>query len=125
MAKTLATQRSLKELRKRGWQCAVVEKWQMRPQAKFGVRVDVWQFGDVLACRVDPNSGEGMIALIQTFPLTSWKAHAEKVQEPEIKAAMDNWKAAGGIVLFHGWGLKPKDGIRGAKKVWTLREEQL
>ena len=118
-------QRSLRYLEGQGWQCARVERWQMRPQAKFGVRIDVWQFGDVLACRVDPSSGEGMIALIQTFPLTSWKAHAEKVQEPEIKAAMDNWKAAGGIVLFHGWALKPKDGIRGAKKVWTLKEMQL
>jgi hypothetical protein len=66
-----------------------------------------------------------MIALVQTFPLASWKSHAEKIKEPEIKAAMDNWKAAGGIVLFHGWALKPKAGIRGAKKVWTLREERI
>jgi len=129
--KTRATQRSLKYLRDNGWQAAIVEKWQMRPQAEFGVRIDVWGFGDILACRselVDEGhraNVNGMIALVQTFPLSTWKAHASKVQEPEIKEAIANWQAAGGIVLMHGWGLKPKDGVRGAKKVWTLREESL
>jgi hypothetical protein len=131
MAKTLATQRSLKELRKRGWQCAIVERWQMRPQAAYGVRIDVWGFGDILACksyaRTDnpTNRTEGQIALIQTFPLSTWKDHAEKMQEPKIKEAIENWKAAGGLVFMHGWALKPKDGVRGAKKTWQLREEAI
>ena len=132
MAKTLATQRSLKHLRKMGWQCAIVEKWQMRPQAAYGVRIDVWGFGDILACRSSLEDKEqGLtyyakeIALVQTFPLASWKDHAEKMQEPQIKAAIENWKAAGGLVLVHGWAFKPKDGVRGAKKTWQLREEQI
>ncbi len=62
------------------------------------------------------------IALVQTFPMARWKDHKEKLATiPELQV----WKAAGGIVLMHGWAFKPKDGIRGAKKVWTLREEQL
>jgi hypothetical protein len=122
MAKTNATQRSLKYLRNRGWQCAIVEKWQMRPQAAYGVRIDVWGFGDILACRAFPDEE---IALIQTFPMATWKAHMEKVQEPDIKWAIEMWKDSGGRVYLHGWALKPKDGVRKAKKVWTLREEQL
>ena len=133
MAKTLATQRSLKHLRKLGWQCAIVEKWQMRPQAAYGVRVDVWGFGDILACRPairrpetdDRHWYDPAIALIQTFPLSGWKDHAEKMQEPEIKAAIETWKAAGGIVFMHGWAFKSKDGTRGGKKGWVLREESI
>jgi hypothetical protein len=123
--KTNATQRSLKYLRDKGAQCAIVEKWlPARGKMKFGVRIDVWGFGDILACwrRYDPKRGDAQIALIQTFPLARWKDHAEKLAAiPELQ----NWKAAGGIVLMHGWALKPKDGIRGAKKVWTLREQEL
>jgi hypothetical protein len=155
MAKTNATQRSLKYLRERGWQCAIVEKWlPARGTMKFGVRQDVWGFGDILACRpkvygeicsrckgtgaeflevrnqtISCNVcfGKGQllvsektIALIQTFPMARWKDHAEKLAAiPELQ----KWKSSGGIVIIHGWALKPKDGIRGAKKVWTLREE--
>jgi hypothetical protein len=123
--KTLATQRSLAFLRKNGWQCAIVEKWQMRPQAKFGVRIDVWGFGDILACRRTGDAVEGHvsdIALVQTFPLSGWKDHWDKLIEiPELKF----WQECGGLVFMHGWAFKPKDGVRGAKKVWTLREEVL
>lgn len=131
MAKTLATQRSLRYLEKNGWLCAVVEKWiPPRGKMKFGVRKDVWQFGDVLACwpsaTFDTVMGKvrtpGRIALIQTFPMARWKDHKEKLAEiPELQV----WKAAGGIVFLHGWAFKPKGGVRGAKKVWTLREEQI
>jgi hypothetical protein len=145
MAKTLATQRSLKYLRDRGWQCAIVEKWlPARGTMKFGIRQDVWGFGDILACRPNTYGGtcphctggicnycfgrrqllvsEKTVALIQTFPMARWKDHAEKLAAiPELQ----NWKESGGIVLMHGWAFKPKDGVRGAKKVWTLREEQL
>jgi hypothetical protein len=124
MAKTLATQRSLKHLRKLGWQCAIVEKWlPARGNMKFGIRQDVWKFGDILACRAgSPQDPEPEIALIQTFPLARWKDHWEKLLAiPELKY----WQECGGLVFMHGWAFKPKDGIRGAKKVWTLREEQL
>lgn len=52
MAKTNATQRSLKELRENGWIAHVVEKWINIPNAPGGgKRIDVWGFGDILACR--------------------------------------------------------------------------
>jgi hypothetical protein len=123
--KTLATQRSLKHLRKNGWQCAIVEKWlPPRGKMKFGIRQDVWGFGDILACNPEEVlKGEDCgIMLVQTFPLARWKDHWEKLLAiPELKV----WQEAGGRVVMHGWAFKPKDGIRGAKKVWTLREEQL
>jgi hypothetical protein len=117
--KTKAVQRSLKYLRDNGWQAAVVERWlPPRGSMKFGVRQDVWGFGDILACRHRP----GRIALVQTFPLARWKDHAAKLADiPELT----KWQAAGGVVLLHGWALKPKDGKRGAKKVWTLREDTI
>lgn len=50
--KTNATARSLKRLRENGWIAWVVEKWiPPRGKMKFGIRQDVWGFGDILACR--------------------------------------------------------------------------
>ena len=119
--KTKAKQRSMKHLRDNGWQVADVEKWiPPRGKMKFGVRKDVWGFGDILACR--RSNGPREIALVQTFPLARWKDHIEKMRTiPEV----ETWKQAGGLVLVHGWAPKPKGGVRGAKKVWTLREESL
>lgn len=122
--KTLATQRSLKKLRREGWQCAIVEKWlPARGGMKFGIRQDVWKFADILACREGcPQDPESEIALIQTFPMARWKDHAEKLAAiPELQY----WKKCGGLVFMHGWAFKPKDGIRGAKKTWQVRVEQL
>ena len=126
MAKTLATQRSLAYLRKNGWQAAIVEKWiPPRGKMRFGVRVDVWGFGDILACRANASEAGvvyGQIALVQTFPVARWKDHAIKLLHiPELH----QWKHCGGLVLLHGWAFKPKDGVRGARKTWQLRQESL
>jgi hypothetical protein len=127
MGKTLATQRSLNYLRRLGWTACIVEKWiPPRGKMKFGVRIDAFGFGDLLACSPlafgqEPRPG-GSIALVQTFPLARWKDHEAKILAiPEFQ----KWKEAGGIVLLHGWAFKPKDGIRGNRKVWTLREQIL
>ncbi len=121
--KTRALQRSKAYLERNGWQVAIVERWiPPRGAMKFGVRKDVWGFGDLLACRKPENSPFGEIALIQTFPMARWKDHANKLAAlPELL----RWKESDGLVFMHGWALKPKDGVRGAKKVWTLREESL
>ena len=114
-------QRSLKHLRDLGWQCAIVEKW-IPPRGKmpFGMRVDVWGFGDILACRALPSNGDvGEIALIQTTDASSHSKHKEKILAlPEYR----KWKEAGGWVFLHSWG---KRGPRGKRKVWTVREEVL
>lgn len=120
---------------------------------KFGVRKDVWGFGDLLICREPviqdcqacfgtgrPNGtgflqscekckGTGQVevapartALIQCFPEARFKDHREKMLAiPELQ----KWKRSGNKVFLHGWALKPKDGVRGAKKVWTLHEEEM
>ena len=129
--KTLATQRSLAKLRREGWMACVVEKWvPPRGKMKFGVRIDAFNFGDILACfpsvPFDSPIGKvrtpGRIALVQCFPLARWKDHVSKFAAmPEIQS----WKDAGGIVLLHGWRKGPKDGVRGARKIWILREEIL
>jgi hypothetical protein len=121
------TQRSLKYLRDNGWTVCIVEKWvPPRGSMKFGVRIDAYGFGDLLACRPgDPNqlpAPTGDIALVQTTDHTSFSKHKVKILAiPEFQ----KWKEAGGIVLLHGWRKGPKDGVRGARKVWLLREEVL
>ena len=126
------TQRSLGHLRKNGWTVCIVEKWiPPRGNMKFGVRIDAFSFGDLLACRGNtghvsfhsgPNALPPQIALIQTTDHTSFSKHKIKILAiPEFY----KWKEAGGIVLLHGWRKGPKDGVRGARKVWILREEIL
>lgn len=120
-------QRSLGYLRKEGWTVCIVEKWiPPRGNMKFGVRIDAFGFADLLACRILPScefrGPHGQIALIQTTDHTSFSKHKIKILAiPEFQ----KWKDAGGIVLLHGWRKGPKDGVRGAKKVWILREESL
>jgi len=123
------TQRSLKYLRDNGWTVCIVEKWiPPRGSMKFGVRVDAFGFGDLLACRKVDIEGLGLngkplayqeIALVQTTDHTSFSKHKLKILAiPEFY----KWKDAGGMVLLHGWS---KRGARGCRKLWTLREEVL
>ena len=89
----------------------------------FPRRIDAFGFGDLLACRVLPacefRGPAGQIALIQTTDHSSFSKRKDKLLAlPEVA----QWKAAGGIVLLHGWG---KRGPRGKRKLWTLRQEVL
>jgi len=99
VAKTHATQRTLKLLRDEGWIAHVVEKYMKHPGMPFGRRIDVWGFGDVLACRQSPSE----IALIQCFPNTSgsgFAAHREKIFAiPESRT----WLRSGGKIFMYGW----------------------
>ena len=104
----------------------IVEKW-IPPRGKmpFGLRIDAFGFGDLLAVRApwhDKTTGANVpptIALVQTTDHTHFSKHKDKILTiPEFQ----KWKDAGGIVLLHGWG---KRGPRGKRKVWTLREEML
>jgi len=118
------TQRSLAHLRKDGWLVCIVEKFlPAREGMPFPRRIDAFGFGDLLACRVLPacefRGPAGQIALVQTTDHSSFSKHKDKLLAlPEVA----QWKAAGGIVLLHGWG---KRGPRGKRKVWTVREEAL
>lgn len=106
-------QETLKHLRKAGWTCCIVEKY----IAAIKQRKDAYGFGDVLACRAPD-----CIALVQT---TSAAHFAERRAKILAIPGFHKWKDAGGLVFLHSWGLRSKDGKRGARKVWTLREEVL
>ena len=120
------TQRSLKHLRKNGWTAQVVEKWlPPRGKMKFGVRIDLFGFGDIVACRppvqVINATLPGLIAIVQCTSASGggYAAHRAKIL---AAPAFPTWKAAGGRVFLQGWA---KRGKRGEKKVWQLREEEL
>jgi hypothetical protein len=89
---------------------------------KFPRRIDAFGFGDILACRNPADAVFGDIALVQTTVMSSMAAHKAKILAlPEFQ----KWKDADGIVILHGWSRRCKDGKRGARKIWTLREEVL
>lgn len=123
MAKSKPTQRSLKHLRDNGWTVQVVEKWlPARGGMKFGRRVDLFGFGDIVAMR-PPLSKDipGRIAIVQTTTGHggTFAAHRTKILAiPEFYI----WKDAGGLVFLHGWRY---GGPRGERKRWILREEAL
>ena len=125
-----ASQRSLKHLRANGWQAAPVEKWlPPRGNMKFGRRVDVWGFGDILACRPQMKVGNKIypprIALVQSTTMSEWERHLEKFNTPEIKKFADNWKASNGLIFLQAWGLRKRKGGLQGEKVQTLREKVL
>lgn len=128
--KTSPTQRSLAYLRKQGWQCAVLERW--NPHAM--IRQDVWGFADLIACREPVRYGDtevktklpmtiytrpAQIALVQTTTLAHMVERRAKILA-EPRAGV--WMRSGGIILLHGWR---KIGKRGKRKLWEVKEEVL
>ncbi|MGA9670934.1 MAG: hypothetical protein WBQ94_17120 [Terracidiphilus sp.] len=123
MPKTHATQRTLKELRKQGWSCHIVEKYIKHPGMPFGRRIDAFGIGDILCMRPPCANGdihsEAAIALVQCFPNTSgtgFADHREKILAiPETKI----WLRAGGKIFLYGWKLKKKTGR------WEWKREEV
>lgn len=110
------TQRSLKHLRDAGWTACIVEK-----RIPFrNITVDAFGFGDILAFRHKHSEFDyPQIALVQT---TSGSHAAHRRAKILSLTEHADWKAAGGIIILHGWA---KQGPRGKRKRWTLREEIL
>lgn len=110
---TSPVQHSLSLMRnKHGAMIAKVEKWQIRPKQKFGVRVDLFGFIDLIA--VVP--GKIGCTAIQCCAASGMSAHIHKVMDEEIfddeaKMKIPNpvreraikWCNAGNRLLFHGW----------------------
>jgi hypothetical protein len=120
------TSRTLKLLRDQGWQCQVVEKYIKFGNMKFGRRIDVFRFGDVLACREpkyspmgDHRAGE--IALVQTCS-SSGGDFAERRAKILALHEASIWARSGGIILLIGWARR---GPRGKRKLWTPKIETL
>jgi hypothetical protein len=100
------TARTLNLLRKSGFQCAVIEKW----NAYAGIRQDVWGFADVIASH--PIRQE--IFLIQ---VTTASNLASRLAKAKGRPELAGWLRSGGRVQFHGWAK------RGAK--WQVRIVEL
>ncbi len=100
------TQRSLKELRRLGWTCQVVEKW--IPQARR--RVDLFGCIDLVAM------GGGRILGFQVTTTSNQAARVAKIKaEPRAREWLEN----GARLLVHGW-LKSKKNGR-----WKLTETEI
>lgn len=107
------TARSLAILRKRGALYGVVEKW--NPGAR--VRQDFLGFADVLA--IQP--GQLGVLAIQVCSNAGGdvSGRVRKITTAPVAARARVWLAAGNRITIHGWA---KQGPRGKRKTWTLRE---
>lgn len=100
------TQRSLDALRKAGWLCAIVEKW----NGHIKRRQDLFGFADILAIKGDE------CRLIQT---TSGPNVAARVTKIESTPAAAIWlQARSRTIHVHGWR---KVGVGGKRKLWECR----
>lgn len=100
--KTSPTQRTLAELRKRGYLAAVVEKW--NPHAK--IRQDLFGLIDVIGLR------EGETLAVQT---TSGDHVADRIQKIADSDKVAFIRKAGWRIVVHGWR-------KSAAGKWVLRE---
>lgn len=97
MAGITTTQRSLKNLRERGYTPWIVEHWNVYAKIKR----DLYGFLDIVAIKADRPGVLG----IQTTTASNLSA---RINKAEGLPAFRVWVAAGNSVEFHGW-LK-KDG---------------
>jgi hypothetical protein len=99
------TARTLDLLRREGWLAAVVERY----NAFAKVRVDLYGFGDVIACR--PGGG---VLLVQC---TSASNHAARVSKAISLPALRTWLASGGLFSVWSW--------RKSKTRWLCRRQDI
>jgi hypothetical protein len=110
MAKTTYTQRTLAELRKRGYTCEVVERWMTftgRTDGSMdddgrakggGYRRDLFKFIDIIAM-----TPEGILA-VQSTSHAQIAAHRRKIMHtPDIRDNVIRWQASGGLFKLWGW----------------------
>ncbi|MDH5251877.1 MAG: hypothetical protein OEW25_01010 [Nitrospira sp.] len=99
------TQRTLAELRKRGYTAYVVERW--NPHAK--IRQDLFGFIDILGMR----PGEPLLA-IQATSAGNVNARVTKIMATPLS---QDWISTGSRLEVWGWA---KRGAKGKRKLWTL-----
>lgn len=103
------TARTLAELRRLGYVAEVVERW--IPRTK--IRVDLFGTIDVVAVR------EGECLGVQA---TSGSNAAARLNKAKAEPRLAAWLRAGCRFEVWSWRLA---GVRGARKVWTLRRVSL
>lgn len=101
------TQLTLKQLRKEGWTCAIVEHWNSFAK----IRQDLFGFGDILAIP-DPSFKEGKPLIIQCSTLSNIPARRNKIA---LSPLAKLWKNFGWIEVW-GWSLIKK---KWAAKIFT------
>jgi hypothetical protein len=102
---TSPTQRTLADMRARGYFCWVVEHWNSFTKR----RVDLWGFADVLAL------GDDEVVAVQTTSWTNVPARIRKITDHENVAAV---RKAGVRIIVQGWR-KGKNGR------WEKRETDI
>lgn len=110
------TQRTLKSLRKSGYICDIVERFNVFA-GPHGKRYDLFGFLDILA--IDPVRG-GVVG-VQSFG-SDWVAHWRKITVDRRDVAMA-WLLAGrGITAIELWGWRKVKAKRGGKAMrWAPR----
>lgn len=85
------TQRTLKKLRKDGYTCAIVEKWNQFAK----IRQDLFGFIDILAIR------ENEVCGIQACHISDIYKRIKKIREHKNFQAV---RDSGIRIIIHGWG---------------------
>lgn len=93
------TQRSLADLKARGYEVAVVERW----NAFAKIRQDLFGWMDLLAFHVEEKTTVG----IQTTTRDNMLSRKEKVLTNDLAYL---WLAAGNRILIHGWAKRKERG---------------
>jgi hypothetical protein len=96
---TTPTSRSRKLLESEGYVVALVEK---RIPGRF-ISVDLWNFGDLLACHADRSGA----LIVQS---TSTSHQADRLAKTLRQPALRTWLSAGNKVEIHGWLKSRKTG---------------
>lgn len=102
MSKTSPTQRTLAEMRKRGYLSAVVERWNSHAR----IRQDLFGLIDVICL------GDGETIAVQTTSGSNVSDRIRKIAESDKVAEI---RKAGWKIVVHGWR-------KAANGRWTLRE---
>ena len=115
------TQRTIRELRKMGRKCAVVEKWNSfasRPGGPPGIRQDLFGIIDVLA--LDPARG---VVGVQCCG-ADFASHYRKITVERAQDTLD-WLQTPGTAL-EIWGWRKVKAKRGGKaEIWAPRVQEI
>lgn len=115
-------QRSKALLESDGWKVWKVEQWNQWSRQK----TDLFNLMDLVAIKVNVEGvlgiqccGEDVNVHIKKY-MEGYTDRKGKVWGPNEYLPL--WKAAGNKIVIHSWVKRCAEGLRGARKVWTLRE---
>lgn len=97
------TQLSLRHLREEGWLVDICERW-VPSFGGGGVRKDLFGMIDLVALRGDITLG------VQTTNHTNVSGRLAKMRDAEHAPALAALRAAGWLLVVHGWRLSTRTG---------------